>query len=72
MGTHGLHGDIPGGLGTHPCHSLVRLQRCVTENAKQDLFGAVKIIAKPLNSSGYLNCNRELEAIAKFSNERVS
>jgi hypothetical protein len=23
MGTHGLHGDIPGGLGTHPCHSLV-------------------------------------------------
>jgi hypothetical protein len=23
MGTHGLHGDTPGGLGTHPCHSLL-------------------------------------------------
>ena len=50
----------------------VWLQRCVTKGAKQDYFRAVKIIDKPRSLSESLDCNRELEAITKFSNDRVS
>lgn len=50
----------------------VQLQRCVAKGAKRDSLRAVKIINKPLDSSGSLDFNRELETIAKFSNDRVS
>jgi hypothetical protein len=50
----------------------VRLETCVTTETKQDFVRAVKIINKPLNPSESLDFNRELEAIAKFSNDRVS
>jgi hypothetical protein len=50
----------------------VRLERCVTAGAKQGSVRAVKTIDKPLNSPGSLDYNRELETIAKFSNDRVS
>jgi hypothetical protein len=45
----------------------VKLQRCITKAAKLDSVRAVKIMDK--KSFDY---NRELEAIAKFSNDRVS
>jgi hypothetical protein len=50
----------------------VRLQRCVTKSAKQNSLRAVKIVNKPSNPSGSLDCKRELEAIVKFSHDRVS
>lgn len=50
----------------------VRLERCITKGTKQNSLRAVKIINKPLNPSESLDYNRELEAIAKFSNDRVS
>lgn len=56
----------------HGGFGQVRLQRCVAKGAKQDSLRAVKMIKKPLGPSGSLNYNRELEAIAKFSNDRVS
>ena len=50
----------------------VRLQRCVTEGAKLNSLRAVKIIDKPVHLSESLDVGRELETIAKFSNDRVS
>ena len=50
----------------------VRLERCMVEGAKQDSLRAVKAINKPFNLSDPFDFNRELEAIAKFSNDRVS
>jgi len=49
----------------------VRLERCITKGIEQDAMRAVKIIHKPLNLSESVDFNRELEAIAKFSNNRV-
>jgi len=49
----------------------VWLQKCVA-GARQDSLRAVKIVEKPSDSFGSLDLNRELEAIAKFSNYRVS
>jgi len=50
----------------------VRLERCITRGMKQDSLRAVKSINKSFNPSQPLDFNRELEAIAKFSNDRVS
>jgi hypothetical protein len=49
----------------------VRLEKCVTMGAKQGSVRAVKSIDKPRDSSGSMGYNKELEAIAKFSNDRV-
>jgi hypothetical protein len=49
----------------------VRLERCVTRGTKQGALRAVKIIDKPQHLASSLDFNRELEAIAKFSNRRV-
>lgn len=51
---------------------LVRLERCVGKGINQNSLRAVKIISKPLNPSESVDFNRELEAISKFSNDRVS
>ncbi|KAF7511988.1 hypothetical protein GJ744_002701 [Endocarpon pusillum] len=48
----------------------VQLERCITTGAKQDSLRVVKVMNKLLDSSGSLDVNRELEAIAKFSNDR--
>ncbi|KAF7512426.1 hypothetical protein GJ744_001361 [Endocarpon pusillum] len=48
----------------------VRLEKCVAKGAMQDSFRAVKVMNKPLDPSLSLDFNRELEAIAKFSNDR--
>jgi hypothetical protein len=48
----------------------VQLERCV-QGKKQGATRAVKILYKPLNPSSRANFTRELEAIAKFSHERV-
>jgi hypothetical protein len=50
----------------------VRLERCITQRTKQNSLRAVKVINKPLHPSESLDLNRELEAIAKFSHDRVS
>jgi hypothetical protein len=50
----------------------VRLERCATKGTMEGSLRAVKIINKPLDPSESLDFNRELEAIAKFSNDRVS
>jgi hypothetical protein len=50
----------------------VRLERCITAGIKQDTLRAVKIINKQSSPSKSLDVNRELEAIAKLSNNRVS
>ena len=50
----------------------VRLERCIAEGRNQDSLRAVKIIRKPLGPSASFDFNRELEAISKFSNDRVS
>jgi len=49
----------------------VQIQRSVAKGAKEGLLRAVKAINKPLHSSGPSDFNGELEAIAKFSNDRV-
>lgn len=49
----------------------VQLQKCVA-GAKQNSLRAVKVVNKPSDTGGSLNLNRELEAIVKFSNDRVS
>jgi hypothetical protein len=51
---------------------LVRLETCVTPGVKPDTLRAVKVINKQSNPSGSLELSRELEAIAKFSNDLVS
>ncbi|RDL30227.1 uncharacterized protein BP5553_10505 [Venustampulla echinocandica] len=48
----------------------VRLERCVTAGAKQDALRAVKVIKKQLITGISPDLNRELEAIAKFSQDR--
>jgi hypothetical protein len=54
-------------------YGLVRLERCIAKDANQrNSLRAVKIISKPLNPSQTFDFNRELEAISKFSNDRVS
>jgi hypothetical protein len=50
----------------------VRLEKSVTLGVKQDTLRAVKVINKQSNPSRSLDLSRELEAIAKFSNGRVS
>jgi hypothetical protein len=50
----------------------VRLERCVTSGAKLGALRAVKIIDTQSNLYKALDFNRELEAIAKFSKDRVS
>ena len=50
----------------------VRLERRITGGTERDSLRAVKIINKPLIRSDSMDFNRELEAIAKFSNDRVS
>jgi hypothetical protein len=50
----------------------VRLERCIAKGIEQDSLRAVKIINKPSNPSESMDFNRELETIAKFSNDRVS
>jgi serine/threonine protein kinase len=50
----------------------VRLERHLAQDTKQGSLRAVKIINKPSDSFESLDLNRELEAIAKFSNNRVS
>lgn len=50
----------------------VKLQTCSAKHGNQNYRRAVKIIDKPLKQSRPLDYNRELEAIAKFSNDRVS
>jgi hypothetical protein len=49
----------------------VRLQRCIAGSTKQGTLRAVKEIRKQSDSTGSLDYNRELEAIAKFSADRV-
>jgi Protein tyrosine and serine/threonine kinase len=49
----------------------IQLERCVTTGTKKDAMRAVKIISKQTNSRMSLDFNRELEAIAKFSHDRV-
>jgi hypothetical protein len=56
----------------HGGFGRVRLERCVTIGIKQNALRAVKIIDKQSNPFNSLDFNRELEAIAKFSNDRVS
>jgi hypothetical protein len=46
----------------------VQLEKCVIPGVKQDALRAVKVI----NKRSSLDFNRELETIAKFSNDRVS
>ena len=53
-------------------YGQVRLERCVAQGTKQGSLRAVKVIHKPLHSSDSFDVNRELEAISKFSHERVS
>jgi len=50
--------------------SQVRLEKCVTGYQAGDLFRAVKVIYKP-STNNYFPFVRELETIAKFSNDRV-
>jgi hypothetical protein len=50
----------------------VRLERCVTSGTKRGILRAVKIIDTQSNLYRFLDFNTELEAIAKFSNDRVS
>jgi serine/threonine protein kinase len=49
----------------------VWLEQCIIGRTKQDSLRAVKIINKPQQLSGSKDFNRELEALAKFSNRRV-
>jgi hypothetical protein len=50
----------------------VRLERCVTPGVKCGFLRAVKIINTESNLYKSLDFTRELEAIAKFSQDRVS
>lgn len=65
------HWQFKRSLG-HGGFGQVMLQRRMAEGSKHHSLRAVKIINKPRDSSESLNCNRELEVIAKFSNDRVS
>jgi hypothetical protein len=50
----------------------VRLERCVTKGSGHNSLRAVKMINKRLDPTASVDFNRELEAISKFSHERVS
>lgn len=51
----------------------VRLERCITTAQKQGSLRAVRIINKQSRpQQSVLDFSKELEAIAKFSNDRVS
>jgi hypothetical protein len=55
-------------LGTQ---KRVRLERCISPGQHQERLRAVQLIEKQSRPQGILDFSRELEAIAKFSNNRV-
>jgi hypothetical protein len=48
----------------------VRLEKLITDDSEEK-YRAVKKIKKSIQQSSTINYNRELEAIAKFSHEKV-